>query len=73
VCTMWIDAQTCNMQQPLHWLHPAPSSPPWLLHLQAYQAAQYVHKGAQIAVGGRLQQDEWTNTRGEREYMIKVA
>jgi len=39
----------------------------------AYQAAQYVHKGAQIAVGGRLQQDEWTNTRGEREYMIKVV
>ena len=39
---------------------------------QAFQVAQYVQKGSQIAIGGRLQHDEWTNDAGEPQSRTKV-
>ena len=41
--------------------------------LQARQVAQYVHKGMQIAVGGRLKQAMWTETTGVRQESIRCG
>ena len=41
--------------------------------MQAQQAAQHVHKGMQLAVGGSLKQAKWTDkTTGQRREAIRV-
>jgi single-strand DNA-binding protein len=39
---------------------------------QAENCAQYLGKGSQILVGGRLQMDEWTSKEGEKRSKLRV-
>lgn len=39
---------------------------------QAENCAQYLGKGSQVLVGGRLQMDEWTTKEGEKRTKLRV-
>jgi single-strand DNA-binding protein len=39
---------------------------------QAENCAQYLGKGSQVLVGGRLQMDEWTSKEGEKRTKLRV-
>lgn len=61
-------------QSTRHWPSEASFVPPGpdLLFLQALQVQQYVLKGMQLAVNGRLQKDIWTAHSGETRSAVKA-